>query len=563
MSMQEHSKLALHIRSRLEQLESERKKGWDSHWKDLARNFMPRRSRFLDAGDETNSGEVKNQLEDDAGILALRTLASGMQSGLTSPARPWFSLTLQNEALTQKHAVKEWLHECYERMVNVFARSNFYDQIHMTYRELGTFGTAVMFIEEDEQSSIRCRAETAGTYCLDTDATGRVNTLYRRIRMTPRQIIEAWEDTCPERIKTMAEKNASQWLTLVHAVEPNPEYNPSRKNKLERKWRSVFMLLEGGTEILEVSGYYEFPALCPRWDTTIADIYGTSPAMDALGDCRQLQKITLDGRLALEKEVNPPLLIAESAGIDDIDTSPGALNFANALAQGQPFITSLYQVHANLQALENTKMQLKQQIKQMFFNDLFMMIADSNRQMTATEVAERNAEKMLLLGPVLDRLRSELFQPLIERTWGVLDRTGLLPPPPLQEAPELAGEEVKIEFVSILALAQKQAGIAAINQTIGFIGNILSLTQSPDALDKLNVDEAIDEVAEMQGVPPKLIRSTEEVEALRAQRQQEQQQMQMMQTLQQGANIASTGASALKSMNGIMPEQEAASEEEQ
>jgi hypothetical protein len=507
---------------------------------------MPRRSRFLDAGEWTNDGEEKNHLEDDIGVLALRTLASGMQSGLTSPARPWFNLTLQNEALTQHQPVKEWLHECYERMVTAFARSNFYDQIHMLYREIGTFGTGAMFVEEDTETFIRCRAETAGTYCLDVDASGRVDTIYRRVRMTSRQVAQAWPDTCPDRIQTMAKHDSDQWLTLLHAVEPNPHYREGSRAGRERKWRSVFMLVEGGTEILEVGGYYEFPALCPRWDTTASDIYGSSPAMDALGDCRQIQKITRDGRIALELEVRPPLLVAESAGIDDVDLSSGALNFTSALAQGQPSVTPLYQVKANLQALEATKAQMKQQIREMFFNDLFLALLNDNRTKTATEAAIIDSEKMLLLGPVLDRLRSELFQPLIERAWGILDRAGILLPPPVELVPELSGQEIKIEFISILALAQKQAGIAAINQTVGFIGSLVEITQSPEALDKLNIDEAIAEVAEMHGVPPKMIRSEEEVAALREQRQQQMQQMQMLLAAQAGADVLATGSKAAK-----------------
>ena len=547
--------LIRHLRRRLMSLETERKRGWETHWRDLARNFMPRRARFLDAGEPTNDGDVRNHLQDDIGILAVRTLASGMQSGLTSPARPWFSLTLQDEELTHNEAVKQWLHDCYERMVNVFARSNFYDQIHMLYRELAVFGTAVMMVEADPESAIRCRTLTAGEYCLDVNASSRVDTLYRRIRMTPRQIAEAWPVTCPDRIKRMAELDNNDWLTLLHAIEPNPDYKPGRVSKQERPWRSVYMVLEGGTEVLENSGYYEFPALCPRWDTTASDIYGSSPAMDALGDCRMLQKVAEDGRIALEKEVNPPLLIAESSGIDSVDVSAGAMNFTSSLAQGQPSVTSLYQVRANLPALEATKEQLKRQIREMFFNDLFLMITETHKNMTATEVAERNSEKMLLLGPVLDRLRSELFQPLIERCYGVESREGILPPPPVQQVPELQGKEIKIEFISILAMAQKQAGIAAINQTVGFIGNLAALTQNPDVLDKLNVDEAVDEVAEMQGVPPKLIRSDEEVAALRQARAQQMQQMQQMQMMQAGANVAATGAKAVKDgMSSLPPE---------
>ncbi|CAK7067652.1 MAG: hypothetical protein DELT_01720 [Desulfovibrio sp.] len=542
----DNATLARHLRRRLQTLETERKKGWESHWRDLAANFLPRRSRFLDAGDRTNDGDEKNHLEDGTGVQALRTLSSGMQSGLTSPARPWFSLTLRSGELTQFKPVKEWLHQCYERMVAVFARSNFYDQIHILYRELGAFGTGVMLVEEDAETTIRCRTLTAGEYCIDVNASGRVDTLYRRVRMTPRQIEEAWPDTCPERIRRMAERDSGEWLTVLHAIEPNPEYKEGAKNGRDRKWRSVFLLLESNGEILEIGGYYEFPALCPRWDTTASDIYGSSPAMDALGDCRQLQKITEDGRIALEKEVNPPLTVNHAAGVDEVDVSPGALNFASALAQGQSSVVPLYQVRANLQGLEMTKEQLRRAILEAMFNDLFKMFMQLSRQMTATEVAERNAEKMVLLGPVLDRLRSELFQPLIERCWGIESRLGELPPPPVDQVPQLSGEEIKIEFISMLALAQKQAGVTAINQTVGFIGQIAQVMQSPEPLDKLNADEAIDEVAAMHGVPPKLIRSAEEVTALREGRQQQMQQAEMMQMAKTGADVLATSAKAAK-----------------
>lgn len=543
-----------HYRRRLSGLEEERKRGWEPHWRDLSRHFAPRRARFLDSGEKTNDGDVKNHLADDVGILAVRTLSSGMQSGLTSPARPWFALSLQDEEAAQVGSVRHWLHDTYERMVNIFARSNFYDQIHMLYRELGVFGTGVMLVEEDKDTAIRCRTLTAGEYALDVNASGRVDSLYRRVRMTARQIVEAWTDTVPQRIKDMADKDNGEWLTLLHAIEPNPEHDAERASGRSRPWVSVYMLLDAGNnDVLEESGYYEFPALCPRWDTTASDVYGSSPAMDALADCRMLQKIAEDGIIALEKEVNPPLISYMGDRASIINASPGGITNAGPLTQGKIALEPLYQVRANLQGLEALKAQLKQQIREMFFNDLFLMITQANRQMTATEVAERNAEKMLLLGPVLDRLRSELFQPLIERVFGVMSRKGLVALPP----DELSQQQIKIEFISILAQAQKQAGIAAINQTVGFIGQVAQM--NPEALDKLNLDEAIDEVAEMHGVPPKLIRSAEEVQALREQRQQQMQQMQMMQMMREGADIAAKGAQAARDA-GMTPDAMAAAQ---
>ena len=537
-----------HYLRRLNRLENERKRGWETHWRDLARHFLPRRARFLDAGEETNSGETRNFLEDGIGIMALRILANGMQSGLTSPSRPWFALTLEDATLAEQAEAKLWLHDTYQKMSALFARSNFYDQVHILYSELACFGTGVVIIEEDPRITMRCRTLTVGEYALDTGEDGRVDTLYRRIRMTPRQIEQAWPDTCPESVRNMARQDSMRWLTVLHAIEPNRESVKGAARGNKRPWRSVYLILEGGTrDVLEDSGYYEFPALCPRWIVTASDVYGASPAMDALPDCRQLQKLTEDGRLSLEVEVGPPMIVAEGTVNGTLDLSPRAINYTNTLTQGQEIVRPLVQSRANLQALAMEKANIKEQIQRHFHNDLFLMISDAGKQMTATEVAERNGEKLLMLGPVLDRLRAELFQPLIERVYGIMDRAGLIAFPP----PALAGQRVKVEFISILAQAQKQAGLAAVDQLVARTGQLAQVTGAPDALDKLNVDGLVDLYAELLGTPPNLVLAQDELTAKREARAKRMQQMQMLSALQQGAQAAETGTRAIRN---VMPQ---------
>ena len=536
-----------HYLRRLKRLEQERKRGWEAHWRDLAHHFLPRRARFLDAGEQTNNGENRNFLEDGTGIMALRILANGMQSGLTSPARPWFSLTLQNREMAESAAAKLWLQDTYEKMTALFSQSNFYDQIHVLYSELACFGTGVVIIEADPKIVMRCRTLTVGEYSLDAGEDGRVDTLYRRIRMTPRQVVQAWAETCPEEIRDMARQDSDRWLTILHAVEPNADSVSGSMRQNERPWRSVYILLDGGRrQVLEDSGYYEFPALCPRWVVTASDVYGASPAMDALGDCRQLQKLTSDGRLSLELEVNPPMLLAQSGVVGELDTSPGALNYTTAMQPGQEVVRPLIQARANLQALAAEKEGLKEQIQRHFHNDLFLMISEAGKNMTATEVAERNGEKLLMLGPVLDRLRSELFQPLIERVYGIMDRAGLVAFPP----EELARQPVKVEFISILAQAQKQAGLAAVDQLVARTGQLAQLTGS-DVLDKLNADALVDTYADLLGTPPNLILADDELAEKREARQQQQQQMQAMAMAQQGAEAAAKGTQAIRN---VMPQ---------
>lgn len=533
-----------HYLRRLKRLEQERKRGWEAHWRDLSRNFLPRRARFLDAGEETNNGESRNRLEDGTGIMALRILANGMQSGLTSPARPWFSLTLQNREMAESAAAKLWLQDTYEKMTALFARSNFYDQIHVLYSELACFGTGAVIIEADPEIVMRCRTLTVGEYALDAGEDGRVDTLYRRIRMTPRQVVQAWPETCPEQIRDMAGQDVDRWLTILHAIEPNADSVRGSVSGKERPFRSVYIVLEGcQREVLEDSGYYEFPALCPRWVVTGSDVYGASPAMDALGDCRQLQKLTEDGRLSLEMEVAPPMLVNQSGVVGALDISPRAVNYTTAMQQGQEIARPLIQTRANLQALAVEKQALKEQIQRHFHNDLFLMISEAGKNMTATEVAERNGEKLLMLGPVLDRLRAELFQPLIERVYGIMDRAGLVAFPP----PELANQPVKVEFISILAQAQKQAGLAAVDQLVARAGQLAQMT-GPEVLDKLNTDALVDTYADLLGTPPNLVLADDELAAKRQARQQQQQQMQAMAMAQQGAEAAAKGTQAMKNV---------------
>lgn len=198
-------------------------------------------------------------------------------------------------------------------------------------------------------------------------------------------------------------------------------------------------------------------------------------------------------------------------------------------------------------------MNVQERIQRGFFTDLFLMLANqpTRSNVTATEIAERHEEKLLMLGPVLERLEGELLDPLIERTFAILLRAEALPPPP----PVLSGRLLDIEYVSILAQAQKLVGVTGIQQFSGFVGGIAAVR--PEVLDKVDFDAMVDEYAEIVGVPPKLILPPEAVAKLRAERaraQQMQTAMAMGQQMAEGAKTLSQadldGNNALSVLTG-------------
>jgi hypothetical protein len=299
----------------------------------------------------------------------------------------------------------------------------------------------------------------------------------------------------------------------------------------------------GGTAgaFLRETGFDEFPALCPRWNLAGNDIYGSSPAMDALGDVEQLQIQEREKSKAIQKMVSPPLNVPSSLRAESVvNALPNGTTFYDPQAGAMPMASPLYQVQPRVMELQQDMEYVRNRIRGAFYADLWRMISEMERSgVTATEIDARREEKLLMLGPVLERLHHELLDPLIDRTFAIAQRAEILP-----EVPEaLSGHEVQVEYISMLAQAQRAVAIGGIERVVGFIGQLAGI--DPQVLDKLDRDQAVDEVAKAIGAPPHIIRSDKEVEALRAERAQAQQAAQAAQQQQQGMMQAVQGAKLL------------------
>lgn len=517
---------------------------YDGPWREIGEYVQPRRTRFF-TWDRQSAGTKKNfNIINSSPTRAVEVNAAGMQAGITSPTRPWFRTTTSDKTLAELDSVKQWLGKVDDEMYRVFAGSNIYLKLHEVYLDLGPFGTSVMHIEEDVEQVIRAYVFPIGSYALAASAKGLVDTVFRALQMRVEQLVDQFGyDNCSQRVRSAYDrKSFDDWVEVLHVMEPNRKRVKGRIGREGMKYRSCWMELSA-TEtdgFLREAGFNECPFVAPRWGTTGEDVYGSCPGMTAIGDCKTLQMLEREALRITEKLADPPMVGPSSMREEPVDLEPGGINYEDPSTTGRGFRPAIELPGNALTAVEGQITRVDARIRKMFMEDLWLMLAqdDSTGQKTATEVIELRTEKMLQLGPMLERFQDEALRPLIERVFAILLRNGMIPPPPV----ELSGQPLKVEYISILAQAQKMAGIQALQELSRFATGLGE--SNPDVLDNLDEDAMVTEYADNLGTPPEMLRPKDEVAARRAARQKQAQQMQQMQQAQAAATTAKTASEA-------------------
>ncbi|HBR0192822.1 TPA: portal protein [Klebsiella pneumoniae] len=498
---------------------------FDPHWRELSDFINPRGSRFL-VTDVNRDDRRNTKIVDPTATLAARTLSSGMMSGITSPARPWFKLATPDPDMMDYGPVKLWLEVVQRRMNEVFNKSNIYQSLPLLYASLGNYSTGAMAVLEDDSDVIRTMMFPIGSYYMANSARGSVDTCFRKFSMTVRQLVmEFGLNNVSDSLKGMWDSgNYESWIEVIHAVYPNIDRDTAKLNSKNKPVKSVYYEVGGDSDkLLRESGFDEFPIMAPRWEVNGEDVYGSScPGMIALGQVKALQLEQKRKSQLIDKATNPPMVGPSSLRNQRVSLLPGDITYIDQVT-GQDGFKPAYLVNPNTADLLADIQDTRQIINSAYFVDLFMMLQNINtRSMPVEAVIEMKEEKLLMLGPVLERLNDECLNPLIDRTFSIMARKNLLPPPP----DVLQGMPLRIEYISVMAQAQKSIGLSSLSSTVGFIGQLAQA--KPEALDKLNVDQAIDAFAEMSGVSPTVIVPQEQVEQVREQRAQQQQQQQMV-----------------------------------
>lgn len=529
------------------QLKQERQ-SWDSHYRELQEFFLPRRGRWLESSASSRGNKVNNKLVDPTPRFAARTLASGMHAGSTNPAMPWFKLTTPDPEMLEFPAISNWLYMVESRMRDVFERSNLYSVLPMLYADAGVFGTSPMTIQDHSTRVIHCVPSPVGSYYLFTDSDGKVIGKYCEYKMTVDQMVKTFGlDNCSQAVKNAY--NTQQlhgWHDVLHIIEPNSSRQYGVYNNQNMEYRSLYLELGNSAErnILKQSGFEDNPLAAFRWETTeITDAYGSSPGMDALGCAKAMQVQQKRKAQAIDKHIDPPMVGDPGLQNQPSTLLPAGITYAGFTANGSaPKFQPAYLLKPELGGIMEDIQDIRGLVQTAMYTDLFLAITLADpRQATVPEIVERREEKILMLGPVLQNHRDGLIKPVIDRTFYVMMRQGMLPPPP----PELEGVDLKVELVGLLAQALKAVASGGIERFSGYIGSLAKLQADagtePTILDKLDIDQTVDEYAQAIGVPPTMVRSDDavaKIRADRAQQQQAQQQAAAAQPIKDGAQAA-------------------------
>ena len=510
-----------YIKKRLDRLGQERGT-WEVNWQEILDYVMPRKADVVTL---RTRGEKRTEvLFDSTAITANNLLAASLQGTLTSPSLPWFSIKLRDEELNEDRDVQLWLEDTARRMYDTFNETNFNTEVHEMYLDLCSIGTAALFVEEGSKGfdtdGIHFNCLHIAEYYIQESIDGKVDTLYRKYKLTARQAVQEFGfDNVGEKIQTASKERPDHKFNFIHAVEPTADYERSTgKSATKLKFHSCHVC-EEDKMVVRTGGYNEFPYLVPRWSKATGEIFGRSPSFNALPDIKTLNKAVEIGLKAWAKAIDPPLLVQDDGVIGRVRMTPAGITVIRNDGAVKPL-----QIGTNWQITDLKENQLRTAIRQAYYSDQLQL--QEGPQMTSTEVQVRYELMQRLLGPTLGRFQSEFLNPLIERVFGIMYRAGAL----LKEPDIIQGTKIDVEYLGPLARSQRMEESVAIERLYSLAMNIAQI--DPAIMDNIDHDEAVRLRGKLLGVPKTVLRGKDDVNNMRTMRAEQAQMAQMAQEQQ-------------------------------
>jgi hypothetical protein len=470
--------------------------------------------RNLEEQQKASKGNRKDEyILNNTGFAAVRVATAGMWAGTTPATEKWMRLADEDKDLNESTIVAEFYQKSTDTILQDFDRSNFYTAMELMFRDLLTYSISCVIMDEDFENVFNFTHVPNGQFFVDVDYRGDVKAIYREFTKMARNVIDEYgEENVSHQVREMVAdgKTGGQLVTLLQVIERNHARDIDKEDKLNMPWMS--MTYEVNKEHLDKplrqSGYRTQPFVAPRWNVSSGNKYGDGPGDMALGDVKELQYWTKKLKLAVAMELEPPTVSTDDEA--SIKTGPRQVTYTKSNSSGKPSVTPLYQVTTDISKTAAIIIDIQERIKTALFSDLFFALSGTDkRERTATEIIAIKTELLRLLGGAMQRIPGEALFPLVERAFDIEFNLGRLPDIP----EEIKARPIKIEIISSLTKAQELNIVTPIEQMIGFVGSVSQML--PEVLDKVDIDQAVDELNRVFGIPAGIIRSDEVVEEIR------------------------------------------------
>ena len=504
---------------------------WEPFFRDV-RDYIRPRKQGVDSSSHISGERHTNKLFDSSAPEASRLMAMSMQNALVPQSVVWFGLGIpaghQLSELNRDPAVKRWFHDVTQKMFFSMHESNFYTSIGEAFLDFTSFGTINLLLEENDSynenfGGLVFTSIPVGQFVFAEDKRGQPDTVFWEYTFTARQAKQMFGmRKLPDKVKKACKDKPDEKFTFVRALMPRDDYKSGSQDALQKRYASLDIYLESKTLVRE-SGFDELPYVIGRFEKSSGELWGRSPADIAMPDIKTINKIRELELKGLATAVHPPLIAPDQGIIGTFRMTPSAINYSR---EPERFKFLRFEGRFDLSSLKADE--LKKSIRGIFLAD--QLVLPEKLNMTAEEVATVREQIQKLLGPTVARFESEVLTPLLLRSFGLMSRAGILPPAP----PALAElDEIEVSYVGQLAKNQKIQDVTSIQRWLGVAANMASF--SPDVLDLIDMDEALQIIGERMAVPNEIMRSQEEIAQLRQQRQQ---QMQMQEQLAQASQVA-------------------------
>lgn len=519
-------------------------------WMLLSKFISP--SRYKDDNSKVSGTRKDQNIINNRAGLALRTFVSGMHNGGTPRSRNWFTLTSSDIVSKTYPESKRYFSDSEKVLNNSFQISNLYRVLPIAYKDVGTFSNAAFAQLPHPRYGMYFYPFAVGTYSFSCDNESNPNMFTRDFAMTVRQVIEefaVYHDgrldfaDIPQCVVDLYKKaRYNDRVVMTTLIVPNPEYNPNDLylHPANKKFQSYTWVIgyndvqlhstnsigfremtntrvKEDAPFMRTSGYSYFPIIIPRWEVEADGWWGTDgPGHLALSDVISLQVMEKFRYNAIEKIVDPPMVGPASLKRHGSSILAGGITYVDDYAQGQAFRSAI-EIPQTINDLINKQEEIKQEINEYFFVDLFMMLNSERKisHVTQREIDARESERMSALTPVLGQFDHDLTSKIIGNGLFILGEQDKLP-----ERPKvLEGIDIRPEYISTLAQAAKASQMVTVERVLNFGASMAQATGDPTVIKMLDNKRIMREYADYAGLDPNFLLSEDEFNKLQKEEQ--------------------------------------------